>query len=120
MPLDEPAVCHAGDRVAVTILAKPRDDLIAWTIELASGRRFRQTTWQGMPLAPEDVRRSSRWGVPRLNRRGRARAAVLSYCDGRRTVREIEDHVLSEHPNLFASPDEASRFVAHVLKKDTE
>ena len=58
--------------------------------------------------------------VPRLSREGEARIAVLGYCDGQRTAREIEQAVLRDHPNLFPSPEEISRFVAQVLGRDTE
>jgi hypothetical protein len=43
---------------------------------------------------------------------------VLSYCDGRRTAREIEQQVLADHPDLLPSPDETVRFVVHVLARD--
>jgi hypothetical protein len=39
---------------------------------------------------------------------------------GRRTVREIEQAVLLGHPGFFPSAAEISRFVAHVLGRDTE
>ncbi|MFO1421375.1 MAG: hypothetical protein U1F70_17180 [Candidatus Competibacteraceae bacterium] len=58
--------------------------------------------------------------APRLSREGQARIAVLGYCDGQRTAREIEEAVLREHPNLFPSTDEISRFVARALGRDTE
>ena len=35
-------------------------------------------------------------------------------------VREIEQAVLRDHPNLFPSPAEISRFVAQALGRDTE
>jgi protein arginine N-methyltransferase 1 len=44
---------------------------------------------------------------------------VLDYCDGHRTVSQIEEAVLREHPDLFPSNEEISRFVAQVLNKDT-
>ena len=58
--------------------------------------------------------------VPRLSREGQARIAVLGYCDGQRTAREIEQAMLRDHPNLFPFSEEISRFVAQVLGRDTE
>ena len=55
-----------------------------------------------------------------MSREGQARITVLGYCDGRRTAREIEQAVLRDHPELFPSPEEISRFVAQALGRDTE
>jgi protein arginine N-methyltransferase 1 len=121
LPIDEAVSVQAGDSVKARIMARPADNLIAWIVDFpASGRRFSHSTWQGMLLAPEDLMRSQPDRVPRLSREGRARIAVLGYCDGRRTAREIEQSVLRDHPNLFPSQDEISRFVAQTLGRDTE
>ena len=45
---------------------------------------------------------------------------ALLCCDGERTANEIEQLVLREHPDLFPSTQEISRFVAQVLNADTE
>jgi len=121
LPIDEAVTVRAGDSIKAKIMVRPDDNLIAWTVEFpASGRRFNHSTWQGMLLAPEDLMRSSPERVPRLSREGEARVAVLGYCDGHRTAREIEQAMLRDHPNLFPSPEEISRFVAQVLGRDTE
>lgn len=120
LPIREAVEVHAGERLAVTVMARPRDEMIAWVVELASGHCFRQSTWQGMPLSPDDLVRAEPTRVPRQSRDGRSRMTVLGYCDGRRTLREIEQRVLADHPDLFPSPEETSRFVAHVLARDTE
>ena len=120
LPIRETVAVDVGETLTVSIIAKPREEMIAWVVELASGRRFRHSTWQGTPLASGDLQRAGPSRVPQLSRDGRAWATVLSYCDGRRTVREIEEQVLSDHPELFPSPDETTRFVAHVLNRDTE
>ena len=70
-------------------------------------------------MAPSDLVRSRPDHVPQLSREGRASVVVLGYCDGRRTVREIEDAVLRDHPDLFPTRDETARFVAYVLGRDT-
>ena len=102
-------------------MARPADNIVAWDVEFHdAGRRFRQSTWQGMMLAPGDRVRANPDGIPHVSRAGRARIAVLGYCDGRRTAREIEQAVLRDHPGLFPSPEETSRFVAQVLARDTE
>jgi SAM-dependent methyltransferase len=121
LPIDEPVQVKAGDLVRATVMARPADHLIAWVVEFpATGRRFSHSTWQGMLLGPEDLIRAHPERVPRLSREGQARITVLGYCDGRRTAREVEQAVLRDHPDLFPSPEEISRFVAQVLGKDTE
>jgi protein arginine N-methyltransferase 1 len=120
LPIAEAADVSPGERLSVTVMVKPRDNMIAWVVELPSGQYFRHSTWHGTPLALEDLRRADSAHVPRLTRDGRARAIVLHYCDGRRTTDEIERMVLSEHPDLFPSQEAAARFVVHVLSRDTE
>ncbi len=120
-PIDEAVRVTAGDRVKARVMARPADQLIAWTVEFpANGRRFSHSTWEGLLLAPEDLMRSKPDRVPRLSREGQARIAVLSCCDGRRTAQQIEQAVLHDHPDLFPSAAEISRFVAQVLARDTQ
>jgi protein arginine N-methyltransferase 1 len=121
LPIDEAVPVRDGDIVTATIMARPAERQIAWVVEFpASGRRFSHSTWQGMLLAPEDLIRAQPERVPRLSREGKARLIVLRYCDGQRSARDIEHAVLRDHPGLFPSPEEISRFVMQVLGKDTE
>ena len=121
LPIGEAVSVKAGDIVKVTIMARPVDHLIAWTVEfLTTGQRFTHSTWQGFPFAPEDLNRTNPTHTPQLGRTGRARVTVLNYCDGQRTAQEIERAVLSDHPDLFPSPGEISRFVTSVLGRDSE
>ena len=72
-------------------------------------------------LGAVDLRLANPDRTPRLSRAGRTRAALLSYCDGRRTTKEIEELVvLSEHADLFPTRLEVSRFVGGTLAQDTE
>ena len=57
--------------------------------------------------------------IAHLNSRGLARQIVLSYCDGKRTVAEVETLVLQAHPDLFPSQQAAVAFVRKVLAADT-
>ncbi len=121
LPIDETVEVKAGDLIKATVMARPADHLIAWVVEFpASGRRFSHSTWEGMLLAPEDLIRAHPDRVPRLSRDGEARVTVLGYCDGKRSAREIEQAVLRDHPGLFPSREEISRFVARVLGRYTE
>lgn len=121
LPIEEAVEVKSGDLVKATIMARPAENQLAWTVELpASGCRFRHSTWQGLLLAPDDLIRAHPDRVPRLSREGEARLTVLGYCDGRRSAREIEQAVLLDHPNLFPSVAAISSFVTRTLALYTE
>jgi hypothetical protein len=44
---------------------------------------------------------------------------VLSYCDGHRTVAEVQTLVQRDHPQLFPTAMAATSFIAQVLSRDT-
>lgn len=120
LPLAEPLAVAAGDAVEASVALRPSDGLIAWSVSHpASGKSLRHSTWEGSLLDLDDVRRVRPEHVPRMNDRGRARQVVLGYCDGRRTVQEIEAAVLRDHPDLMPTPEAISGFVAEVLGRDT-
>ena len=119
LPIDEAVEVKAGELVKAKVMARPGDHLMAWSVEIpAAGRRFRHSTLQGMVLGASDLWLYQPDRVPRLSMEGSARVKVVNYCDGRRTAREIEQAVLRDHPRLFASEGEISRFVAKVLDQD--
>ena len=121
LPIEDPVPVHAGDMVKASVMARPADHLLAWVIEIpATGMRESHSTWPGMPSLPSDLIRSRPDHVPRPSREGRACAIVLGYCDGVRTVQQIAQAVLRDHPDLFPSPEETARFVAQTLGRDTE
>ena len=94
LPIGEATPVEAGERIKATVMARPSDNMIAWSVELPrSGRRFSHSTWQGDMLGAADLRLANPDRTPRLSRAGRTHAAVLSYCDGRRTAKEIEELV---------------------------
>jgi protein arginine N-methyltransferase 1 len=121
LPIEDAIQVKAGDRVTVTVMTRPADSVLAWSVEFsATGQRFQHSTWNGLTVSPAELIRACPDRVPSLNREASARIIVLRYCDGRRTVSEIEQAVSRDHPNLFPSPEESSRFVAQVLGRDTE
>jgi len=119
LPLGEALMVKAGDVFKATVMARPADHLIAWELETPNGLRLTRSTWKGELLTPGEIARSNPAHVPRRSRTGEAHLCVLGYCDGSRTVREIEEAVLRDHPNLLPSADEITRFVAQVLSGDT-
>lgn len=119
-PLDTPLIVKVGDRIHVTIMVRPKDNVIGWIIELPeSGQRFTHTTFNGLLLDKEALNRAQPDRVAKLNYQGQARQIVLSYCDGQRTAADVQALVQSEHPNLFPSQQATSAFVELVLSTDT-
>ena len=120
LPLSRPVPLAAGDAIRVTVMARPGDHLLRWIVELpASGQRFAHSTWNGLLLDHADLARAKPDRVATLNARGHARQIILGYCDGTRTAQAVEQQVLRDHPDLFPSVEELSRFVARVLGTDT-
>ena len=121
LPIDQQLAVKSGETLRATIMARPADQLIAWTLTApASGRRFSHSTFKGTLLSADDLVRSQPDRVPRLSRAGLARRIVMSYCDAKRNAREIEQAVVRDHPDLFPSRAEISRFVSSTLARDTE
>lgn len=120
LPLGEVIEVKAGDVVKSRVSARPADQLIAWQVEIpARGKKFSHSTWQSELLTPVEFAKHTPRHVPKTSRAGHARMIVLGYCDGKRTVREIEQVVLLDHPKLFPSVEAISHFVARVLGGDT-
>lgn len=121
LPIDGPLAVKEGDVIGATVMARPADHLIAWDVRHpASGSKFSHSTWLGDLLVQEQLARTRPDHVPRLSRFARSKALVLGYCDGQRSVGEIQADVLRDHPDLFPSVAEITRFVAAVLGGSTE
>jgi hypothetical protein len=110
----------AGEVVSVTIMARHEDNVIGWVVELpASGKKLTHTTFNGLFLDRESLSRTQPDRPASLNQRGRARQIILSYCDGKRSIAEVEDQVLRDHPDLFPSTRASLSFIRHVVAWDT-
>ena len=121
LPIDEALPVKCGETLDVTVMARPADHMIAWVVaHPASGRRFSHSTWNGDLLERERLARSRPEHVPQVSQIAHARSLVLSYCDGQRSVAQVQVAMLRDHPNLFPSTDEIMRFVTTVLSRDTQ
>lgn len=120
LPLERPVSVSEGDHIRATIMARHLDNVLGWIIELpGSGKRFTHSTFRGLLLDREALARAQPDRIARLNDRGRARQIVLSYCDGQRTVAEVQALVERDHPALFPSKQATESFVTRVLAWDT-
>lgn len=112
---DPVSVCE-GEPIRATVMVRPDDHILAWTVELPEqDRRFSLTTFNGLLLDDMALKRSRPDRIARLNERGRAQQIALSYCDGTRTVAEVEALVMKEHPDLFPSARATEKLVRSVL-----
>ncbi|HJR24368.1 MAG TPA: 50S ribosomal protein L11 methyltransferase [Acidimicrobiales bacterium] len=123
LPAADPVVVAPGHEVTAEIAADPRDEQYRWTITVrdAAGTVIASSshsTLEGTPLTREDLARTRPDATPRLTPDGEARRTVLSLCDGRRALHEIEGEVLDRHPDLFPDRTRASAFVTRVLRND--
>jgi SAM-dependent methyltransferase len=120
LPLETPQTVSAGERIKITIMARHVDNVIGWVIELPdAGTRFSHTTFNGLLLDSDALTRSRQNRAASLNDRGRARQVVLSYCDGERSLEDVETLVRRNHPDLFPSAIATSSFIRQVLQWDT-
>ena len=120
LPIDESLAVEAGDVIRVTVMARPADHLIAWVVRhTGSGKVFTHSTWHGEFFTPMGLQKARSDHVPQLSESSLARSVVLSYCDGHRSVSQIREVVLCNHPGLFPSMEEVNRFVDVVLAQET-
>jgi protein arginine N-methyltransferase 1 len=118
LPLEEPVTVCEGDEIQATVMARPADHILAWTLDVY-GRQHAQTTFNGLLLDDQALSKGRPDRIAGLNDRGRARQTILSYCDGQRTVAEVEALVREKHPDLFPSAQATEKFVRKVLASDT-
>lgn len=129
-PIQEPAKVEKSDQVRVAMQIMPIDMMVSWSVEVwrdersSSGNVIRtkkassaHSILHGMLIAQDDLRRTRPDFVPQLSPRGLARLTVLTMCDGKRPLAEIEQEVLHRHPALFRTAGEAAAFVAEVVTR---
>lgn len=119
-PLAEPFQVAEGDQLQVRVGMRHAEHVIHWTVSHpASGQRASQSTWHGERVDADGLAAASPLRVPRRHARSQAETVVLGYCDGVRTLAEIEAAVLREHPALLPSPRAIRQFVTQVLARHT-
>ena len=121
-PLDQPVSVNAGDSVRVTLHILPVQIAVTWTVEvhkknpaIPDSLRYTHSTLKGMLICKEDLRKTRPTFVPTLTPWGSARLTVLTLCDGKRPLAQIEQELLNRHTDLFPSLSSAAMFVAEVV-----
>jgi protein arginine N-methyltransferase 1 len=127
-PIARPVPLEERDQIGVRLRILPAGGIVSWAVDVRDGHhghglgptskgRFAHSTFQGMLLCKEDLKRTDLQFVPRLSPWGEARRSVLELCDGRRALGEIEREVQHRHPALFQSLAEAAAFVTEVVTR---
>jgi hypothetical protein len=122
-PIDRAVQVVEGDLVRIRMTIRPIDSLVNWNVDVLSGDTcstkdsFRHSTWKGMLIPSEDLKRTQPGFKPKLTSRGEGRRTVVNLCDGVRTLAEIEDEVFRLHPELFGNRSAAAAFVAEVVTR---
>jgi hypothetical protein len=102
-------------------MARPADHILAWTIELPEGgEKYSLSTFNGLLLDDETLEHSHPDRIAQLNDRGKALRIILSYCNGERTVAEVEAKVREEHPDLFPSARATTKLIQQALAWNTK
>jgi protein arginine N-methyltransferase 1 len=121
LPIESPVAVGPGDIVEARLLARSAELVVMWDVVVTrDGRRLaqsRHSTFHGMLVTNEEVRRTDPDLRPQLSPAGQARRTVVTMCDGTATVAEIEAATYRRHRSLFASPADAAAFVAEVLTR---
>jgi precorrin-6B methylase 2 len=121
LPVERPTAVEAGDRIRARVHIIPTETVATWDVDVrAAGggpvkARCRQSTLRGMLVSRDELRRTQPTFVPTLTARGDARRLVLTLCDSRRSLADIEREVFLSHPDLFRTSAEAQAFVAEVV-----
>jgi hypothetical protein len=110
-PWEEPVPLSPGDEVAVDIRADMVDERYIWTwdtrvIEGGAGGRvkadFHQSTFLGLPLSGNLLKRLAPGHVPGVSREGRVVRFVLEQMEAGRSVEDIARALLEQHPSAFS------------------
>ena len=117
LPFDAPIGLVAGETLEVSLSIRHEDGMLAWSARpQGGGQRQKQSNWASLVLNTQKIGE----GVarkPKLNPAGHAAGIVHGYVDGQRSAGEIEAAVLRDHPHLFPSAEETSRFVLSELAR---
>jgi protein arginine N-methyltransferase 1 len=122
-PIERPVQVRPGERITVKIKAfsfTTAEAVWTWEVRVEGDGRaatFTHSTFQGLPLSRESLRKQAPDYTPSPTPLGHAARLVLDLCDGETPLAEIEREVVRSHSTLFRTPQDAAAFVARVLRK---
>ena len=123
LPLAQPVSVASGDTVSLSLHAQLVEEQYMWSWEThvaGSGEgsplkaRFHQSTFDGVPVSLEKLRKRAADHVPVRNDKGVLDQYVLTLMDGSHSLESITTQVMEQFPGRFASLKEALAAVSKL------
>ena len=119
-PWPRPVTLNEGDALAVEFAARLTGEDYVWTWATTIRRdtqtqpvvTFRQSTFHGAPLSPQQLQKRREDYAPTLNQEGAVVRFVLDSMQGKATLAAIADALAAEFPTRFAHRRDAVDYVA--------
>ena len=125
-PFSQPIEVVEGDRVEVTLRADfIRDDYVwRWDTKLFSAGEsvapkmsFKQSTFFGAPLSPEQMRKQAESYKPALDQRGEARSFIMELMTGENSLADIAERLTERFPQRYVDRQDALNEVTAVSRE---
>jgi type I protein arginine methyltransferase len=125
-PFSHPVEVVEGDRIQVTLRADfIRDDYVwRWDTDVfAPGDSvtprvsFKQSTFFGVPLSSEQMRKQAAGYKPALDQRGEARSFIMELMTGENSLAEIAARLAERFPSRYADWQDALDEVTEVSRE---
>jgi protein arginine N-methyltransferase 1 len=122
-PFLQPVPVEVGDEVRVQLSANRvvEDYLWSWNTKIQQRQtlkaEFRQSTFFGTPLSPQQLRRRASEFSPTLNDDGRIVGFVLEHMTGAVSLGEIAEQLQAEFPARFANRQAALAKVSELSQQ---
>jgi len=126
LPLSSPVAVEAGDAIRLKLRADLGDADYIWQWETRIGSAanpsaaradFKQSTFFGVPLALDELRRTAADYVPRLNDSARIDQFILSCLSNGLSLGEIARRTHAEFPHQFKAWQAALKWAAQVVSR---
>ncbi|HEX5966129.1 MAG TPA: 50S ribosomal protein L11 methyltransferase [Pyrinomonadaceae bacterium] len=125
-PFSMPVEVVEGDRIQLTLSADfIRDDYVwRWDSKFFSGgdsvtpkANFKQSTFYGVPLSPEQMQKQAASYKPSLDQRGQVRSFILEMMTGENSLAEIAARLADRFPHRYADLQDALNEVTVVSRE---
>lgn len=113
LPIDPAVDVSVGETVTFK-LQRPMYGSWTWRVKTATTQQQRSTFFS-VPLTLGTSKKLAYDHHPQLTDSGRAALAVLSQCDGTRSVEALSQQVQREYPHLFPNSKKAINFVQKLV-----
>jgi hypothetical protein len=124
-PFTHPIEVVEGDRIQVMLRADfVREDYVwRWDSDFCTASNsvpvasFKQSTFFGAPLSPEQMRKQVANYKPALDQRGEARSFIMELMNGENSLAEIAERLAERFPQRYADWQVALNEVTAVSRE---